>query len=165
MTSICAGRGRNKNPNKKAIAELPVFLSAANLKPFIGKDLIRSSTPMKFRLSEGSGGLGGNVALGYRAELLPQVCNVYLQAKYAGKLTPNQEHIAEQCLMLLNGFATVGIIALVDEATGYQYDRPRKASRRGKGVFGLGHRRGSKASRLGGLVSSRLAVQIRHPST
>jgi hypothetical protein len=36
-------------------------------------------------------------------------------------------HIAEQCELLLRGFARVGIIALVDEATGYQYDRARDA--------------------------------------
>ncbi|MCU1342070.1 MAG: hypothetical protein JWN92_1493 [Candidatus Acidoferrum typicum] len=28
--------------------------------------------------------------------------------------------------MLIRGFASVGIIALVDEATGYQYERPRR---------------------------------------
>jgi hypothetical protein len=118
--------GRYKNPNKKgAIADLPVFLSATNLKPFIDEDLARSATEIKFRLAEGGGGFEGNIALGYRATLLQEVCNVYLKAKCAGKLHKGQEHIAERCLILLNGLATVGIIALVDEATGYQYDRGR----------------------------------------
>ncbi len=36
-------------------------------------------------------------------------------------------HIADQCEVLLRGFARVGIIALVDEATGYQKDRARDA--------------------------------------
>jgi len=40
-------------------------------------------------------------------------------------LQKQQEHIADQCEILLRGFARVGIIALVDEATGYQYDRTR----------------------------------------
>jgi hypothetical protein len=118
--------GRYKNPNKKgAIVDLPVFLSASNLNPFVDEDLARSATPIKFRMAEGSGGFAGNVAFGYRAELLPQVCNVYLRAKHEGKLLKSQEHIADQCLILLNGLATVGVIALVDEATGYQYDRLR----------------------------------------
>jgi len=30
------------------------------------------------------------------------------------------------CTLVIRGFASVGIIALVDEATGYQYERPRK---------------------------------------
>ncbi|HEV3235865.1 MAG TPA: P63C domain-containing protein [Gemmataceae bacterium] len=120
--------GRNKNPNKKgSIVELPVFLSATNLKPFIDDELIRSATQVRFRMAEGSGGFAGNVALGYRADLLPRVCNVYLRAKQEGKLLKSQEHIAEKCLILLNGLATVGIIALVDEATGFQDERARGA--------------------------------------
>jgi P63C domain len=120
--------GRYKNPNRKgAIADLPVFLTANNLKEFLDEDLKRSATEIKFRLAEGSGGLEGNIALGYRATLLQEVCNVYLKAKHAGKLLKSQEHIAQRCLILLNGLATVGIIALVDEATGYQYDRARHA--------------------------------------
>jgi len=45
----------------------------------------------------------------------------------AGKLHHQQEHIAEQREILVRGFARVGIIALVDEATGYQEDRARDA--------------------------------------
>ena len=118
--------GRYKNPSKGAIAELPVFLSANNLKPFVDEDLLRSAAEIKFRMAEGSGGLGGNIALGYRADLLPKVCNAYLQAQQHGVLKANQAHIAEMSRILLNGLATVGIIALVDEATGYQYDRPKQ---------------------------------------
>jgi hypothetical protein len=118
--------GRYKNPKKNSLVNLPVFLAAANLKPYIDEDLERSSTPIKFRMAEGSGGFAGNIALGYRAELLPKVCNVYLRASQDGALLKSQRHIAEQCLILFNGLATVGIIALVDEATGFQYERPRR---------------------------------------
>ena len=38
-------------------------------------------------------------------------------------LQAQQEHIADQSELLVRGFARVGIIALVDEATGYQKDR------------------------------------------
>jgi hypothetical protein len=38
-----------------------------------------------------------------------------------------QKRIAARCDILIRGLATVGIIALVDEATGFQYDRARKA--------------------------------------
>ena len=53
------------------------------------------------------------------------ICDVVLAARKAGALQKQQEHIADQCEILLRGFARVGIIALVDEATGYQYDRTR----------------------------------------
>jgi hypothetical protein len=37
-----------------------------------------------------------------------------------------QDHVADKALILIRGLANVGIIALVDEATGFQYDRPRR---------------------------------------
>src|SRR5206468_6654276 len=48
-------------------------------------------------------------------------------AKEAGKLTRNQEHIAQACKILQRAFAVVGIVALVDEATNYQEIRDRLA--------------------------------------
>ena len=60
------------------------------------------------------------MASGYRAELLPDVCEVYLKAREAGVLPTNQKHVAKQAEILMRGLAHVGIIALVDEATGFQ---------------------------------------------
>jgi P63C domain len=99
---------------------LPAFLTAKNLKPFIPMDLEVTSSQIEFLT------LGGIEAFGYSAELLPKVCGVFLDAKAAEVLTHNQEHIADQALILIRGLAHVGIIALVDEATGFQYDRPRR---------------------------------------
>ena len=65
--------------------------------------------------------------MGYRAELLPQVCGVFIDAGEKNALKPNQLHIYERCRILFRGLATVGIVALVDEATGYQEIRPRDA--------------------------------------
>ena len=100
----------------------PYFLAAKNLNPFIPKELTASTTPVEFRPIG-----GGRKAYGYRAELLPQVCSVYLEARSADALLPSQLHIAEQVERLLLGLATVGIIALVDEATGYQEIRRKRA--------------------------------------
>ena len=101
---------------------LPVFLAASNLKLFISKDLATASTPVVFQAPA-----RGPIAYGYRAELLPQVCEVYLSARDAGALLPSQLHIATQAEILIRGLATVGIIALVDEATGYQEIRAKRA--------------------------------------
>jgi hypothetical protein len=65
--------------------------------------------------------------IGYKAEFLPQVCEVFLDAREARRLKSTQYDIANACKVLYRAFATVGIIALVDEATGYQYDRARQA--------------------------------------
>lgn len=101
-------------------SNLPVFLGADNLKPFISSDLLMNSTPLNYKP------LRGGIAMGYPAELLAAVCEVFLTARAATALAKNQLHIAKQCELLMRGFARVGITALVDEATGFQYDRPRK---------------------------------------
>lgn len=101
-------------------SKIPVFLSAQNLKPYINNDLLRNSTPIKFNA-------GSTIALGYNADVLPHICNVFLDAKEAGVLTKNQLPIAERCKILSRGFAIVGINALIDEVTGYQEIRERRA--------------------------------------
>lgn len=102
--------------------QLPAFLSSERLKPFISSELAAASNPILFQPPD-----GGRVAYGYPAALLPQVCEVYLKARDAGVLQKQQAHIAEQADILIRGLATVGIIALVDEVTGYQDIRAQKA--------------------------------------
>ena len=98
---------------------LPVFLTAKNLKPFIPNELHVTSSQIEFRRK------GGGKAFGYPAELLPKICGVFIDADDAGKLAKNQKHVAQKARVLLRGLAEVGIIALVDEATGYQEERPK----------------------------------------
>ncbi|MEX2643967.1 MAG: P63C domain-containing protein [Acetobacterales bacterium] len=104
-----------------ADVNLPAFLTAKNLKPFIPNELYVTSSQIEFRLPS------GQRAFGYRAEMLPQVCEVYLKARDAGALAHSQIHIALRADILIRGLANVGIIALVDEATGYQRDRATDA--------------------------------------
>jgi hypothetical protein len=105
---------------------LPFFLLADALKPYISEELRMSTTPIFFKTKEGKKGVG------YDAELLPQVCEVYL--KFRDDLLARKEeipkqykHIIRACDILMRGLARVGIVALVDEATGYQYVRDREA--------------------------------------
>ncbi len=56
-------------------------------------------------------------------------CGVWLAARRADDLHPSQEHLAKQAEVLIEAFAKVGIIALVDEATGCQLDRKLYALR------------------------------------
>lgn len=119
--------GRRGNPRSSVIQggdfTLPPFLAAENLKPFLPNDIEVTSRPVQFV------GVGG-VAYGYRAQLLSVVCQVYQDARDEGVLLPSQFAIAEACKLLFRGFATVGIVALVDEATGYQEVRDRLALRK-----------------------------------
>lgn len=100
--------------------QTPVFLSASNLKPFITNEIEENSKPIIFRWN-------GVEMIGYKAELLPDVCDVYQDAERAGVLRSTQYHIAEACRILGRGLTRVGIIGLVDEATGYQRDRAKDA--------------------------------------
>lgn len=99
---------------------LPRFLRYDNLKPFIGADLIADLQPIQYSSR-------GKVAYGVKAEMLPMICDVYLQALAKRALKDNQIRIAERCRILQKGFATVGIVALIDEATGYQDERAKNA--------------------------------------
>ncbi|WP_186039117.1 P63C domain-containing protein [Burkholderia gladioli] len=71
--------------------------------------------------------VGGGISHGFEATVLADLCDVVLAARNKGYLQPQQLHIADQCEVLVRGFARVGIIALVDEATGYQEIRPQDA--------------------------------------
>lgn len=120
--------GRFPNPKSASagFAHLPAFLRAKNLEPFFSNGLAASSSPIIFE-TERRGGAGGGRALGYRAQLLPDVCWVYGKAHMARKLTASQKHIGEACLRLLEGLTNVAIDALVDEATGFQDVRAKNA--------------------------------------
>ena len=69
----------------------------------------------------------GGRALGINAEAIPLICDVWLKAREIGVLRQSQRHLCEAAEIIMRGLAHVGIIALVDEATGYQYDRDRDA--------------------------------------
>lgn len=99
----------------------PVFLTANNLNPFISNELLENSKPIQFM------DLNNNNSIGYKAELLPSTCYVFIDALEKNALKDNQVHIAERSKALIRGFATIGIIALVDEATGFQEVRKRDA--------------------------------------
>jgi len=121
---VALGRHKNPSTGQAAIDNRPAFLAAKNLEPFITDELRQLWAVVKFKPLKG-GGVGGNIAYGYKAEILPHLCSLFLDAKDAGALLPSQVHIAKQCGILLRGFAHVGIVALVDEATGYQEVRAR----------------------------------------
>lgn len=105
--------------SKSSGHRMTVFLSRKNISPFISKYLsVGTLNPIECYD-------GKQKIMGYRAEVLADICDVFLEARKTIDLSPRQQIIAEQCEILMRSFARVGIIALVDEATGYQYDRER----------------------------------------
>jgi hypothetical protein len=109
--------------SKAGEQRLAVFFDGLAAKGIDVKDLpTRIRSPIRFIPP-----WGGSVAYGFDALILADICDVVLAArKVKGVLQKQQVHIADRCEILMRGFARVGIVALVDEATGYQYDRPRR---------------------------------------
>lgn len=97
------------------------FIANRSISPYVSSGLLTATgSPVKFRAPG-----RGPVAFGYEATILADLCEAVLAARRAGALAEHQLHIADRCEVLMAGFARVGIIALVDEATGYQVDRKR----------------------------------------
>lgn len=103
-------------------AKIPPFLAAKNLEPYISSDVISAATPIIYMD-------GTKEKTGYIATILPKMCNIYLSARKNKVLVESQQKLAEKSEILLMAFAQVGIEALIDEATGYQYDRKHDALR------------------------------------
>lgn len=102
---------------------LPFYLAAKSLIPFISNDLLLLITePIQYHH-----GKGGGLAHGVEASALPQICDVWLKARDAGALNESQKVVAQKAEILVRGLAQVGIVALVDEATGYQEIRDKNA--------------------------------------
>lgn len=78
----------------------------------------RIKSPILFRPPH-----GGIAAYGFEATILADICDILLAARKEEILTPGQIRYAEQAEILIRGFARVGIIALIDEITGFEKDK------------------------------------------
>ena len=93
------------------------------LSPYISNKLAMDiQSPVLFQRSE-----GGRPTYGYPAQCLVELCNAIIEADKNGATSERQASTVEHAMRLLQGLATVGIIALVDEATGYQDTREKRA--------------------------------------
>ena len=109
--------------NPDAGYRIPELMASKALKPFKNSALVSAiESPILFKNPVG----GGNVQ-GYKATLLVEICHAVLAAKDANTLSGNQLKAAKRCDILIRALAVVGVIALVDEATGYQRLRSERA--------------------------------------
>ena len=111
------GRSSLQGATKSGSRHMPPFLAAKNLIPFIDMDLQAAVEPIIY--SPVSGGR----AKGFKALILPKICDVYLKARDEQVLKPNQEEIAKSCETLLRAFSVLGFYVLHDEATGFIKDK------------------------------------------
>ena len=107
---------------KTKSADLAEYIGVKSLNPYINKDLVFAET-VEFNIP-GTHYRGR----GLTAEIFLDICNAYVNAFSDGALTTQkQQEIAIRSSILLASCAKVGLIALIDEATGYQYERQENA--------------------------------------
>ena len=112
---------KNRPPEDDA-AGIPHFLAFKNLKPFVDKHLgDLQSIIVKYKTER------GQIAHGVKAEIIPKICDVWIDADEQGTLGARQREIAAKARLLMRALAHTGIVALVDEATGFQDLRARDA--------------------------------------
>jgi hypothetical protein len=117
QSTMLSALGRSSRPRG---GDDGTVLFAGNLRPYIPPKLAKAlARPIPYTLP------GGGRAEGTPANLLPEICEVYLNARMDGRLLRAQERAAQAAEILVRGLARVGIDALIDEATGYQEVRAR----------------------------------------
>lgn len=99
------------------------FLSGNAISPFLAEGWQGGMQSISFLPPLGGG--GGGMGYAYEATFLADICEAVLKARDSRKLSTQQAPIALRCEVLMRGFARVGIIALIDEATGYQEARAK----------------------------------------
>jgi hypothetical protein len=111
---------------------LEIYLRPKALEPFINKDLILERF-VPFRLPEVEG--LKTAVKGLPADLFIEICQGFVAALEASlaptaphpRMTLRQQQMAIKASMFLSACAKVGLEALIDEATGYQYERATDA--------------------------------------
>jgi hypothetical protein len=123
--AILGSRSGASKRLKKALEErgapLPLFVAPRQLHRFITKELEDGPLRPIDYLD------GTKLVRGYDAAILPSVCNIWLEARENGALQAQQLAKAQKAELLARALAETGIVALVDEATGYEKVRPQNA--------------------------------------
>jgi P63C domain len=135
QSTVLRALGRNPEKSRRTRGSSPKvrapFLLANNLQRFISDELRElAEQPVRYRVHGESG-----TSWGYDAYMLPGLCEVYMEARRLDTIAlrrheprvlfKSQEPTADAAETLIRGLARVGIIALIDEATGYQEVRAR----------------------------------------
>lgn len=130
VTSVFEALGRTQRGYKKSVdnqrfigeIQMPPFMDAMNLIPYVNQDLMEQIPKIKYKT------LSGLIKEGYNVLILPLVGDLYLRAREDNAIKTKEQHaVAHKAEVLVRSLAKVGIIALVDEATGYQRERKRDA--------------------------------------
>ena len=115
LRSLQSGIGMSEGGGKGGARKIPALMQRLAEKGMDIMDLdVRANNPINFITPS------GKIADGYDAKILPDICAVLIESDRKGVLDKRYEHIAERAAKLQHGFATMGIIWLVDKVTGYE---------------------------------------------
>jgi len=114
--------------------QLAEYIKVKAIKPHLSKELTpaeNDAIPALIKFDTG-GKAVGQYAWGLPVEKFIDLCEAYSKAGEAAEiegqsLSSRQRQTAMNAMRFLRASAKVGIIALVDEVTGYQYDREQDA--------------------------------------
>jgi hypothetical protein len=123
--------GRRVISRTGAITVLTGKDSGGNIQSYLGAGALKNYLPedwpdqlMEFKLP----GVHNKTVRGMAAETFLDICRAYVRALSDDALeTERQVDLAMKAGMFLAACAKVGLVALIDEATGYQYERPEDA--------------------------------------
>lgn len=114
MFEILGRTRKGRGKGKRSLDQLPAFLSANNIRTLVINNLGDGPNIIPFINSTGA------KMNGYEASLIPNICKIFIDAYDLGILTQPQIPTAIKCKIILHALASVGITALIDEATGYE---------------------------------------------
>lgn len=98
------------------------YLQPKNLQPYLPEKLKNTDLDdcIKYEVN-------GSKAYGFDAELIVDLCNMYIKAREEDALLPKQLPLAHQAQIIISSLAKVGIVGLIDEVTGYEKVREKDA--------------------------------------
>lgn len=99
------------------------------IKPYLSEGLVEWMEEVKKKDIQKVSGVRGREFVPFDGELFVDLCKAYINAQkdrvFDKMTTGNQSEIAEKLLSIMSAFAKVGIVALIDEVTGYQEEREK----------------------------------------
>jgi len=130
-TRVLSGRGMQNSLGFSKDASglaLGSFIDS-RLTDFMDDETIQKvKSPIPF-VRVGSGGSAPDTN-GFDATVFVDICDAVIEASKQGRLTERQGGYADAAEAIIRSLAKTGIVALVDEATGYQYQRESDALQR-----------------------------------
>lgn len=117
-TNVLKAFGRKQMGASKHVGLSPI-LTSKKLEMYVREDEVFLLQPITYMARN------GKETKGYPAEVIQIICEVYLRARDDNALLDGQLHLAEQAEILVRSLAKTAIVALIDEVTGFQYEREK----------------------------------------